>query len=159
MAEAPRGNDQAADGLGQLKSLLFQGESRRLETVERAVDFLDHRVGDARGLEKATAEIIVEALRDAEVARHRELADAIAPVVVAAIRNEIRNSREMMVEALYPLTGQMVAAAVRNAIREAVEALNRQLDALTSVDRWKLRLRSKITGRPVGELALAQSGR
>lgn len=155
MDEAPHGTGQAADGLGQLKSLLFQGESRRLEAVERAVDYLDHRVGDAPGLERATAEIIVEALRDAEVARHRELADAIAPVVVAAIRNEIRNSREMMVEALYPLTGQMVAAAVRNAVREAVEAINQRLDALTSVDRWKLRMRSRLTGRPVGELALA----
>ncbi len=159
MAEEPRRIEKAADGLDQLKTLLFQGESRRLDEVERAVDHLGQRVGDAPRLERATAEIIVGALRDAEVARHAELASAIAPVVVAAIRNEIRNSREMMVEALYPLTGQMVVAAVQNAFRELVVTLNRQLDALTSFDRWKLRVRSKLTGRPVSELALARTTR
>ena len=159
MVEAPRRIEQAADGLNQLKSLLFQGESRRLDEIEHTLGQIDQRVGDAPRLEKATAEIIVEALRDAEVARHRELADAVAPVVVAAIRNEIRNSRAMMVEALYPLTGQMVVAAVSNAIRELAASLNQRVDALTSVDRWKLLVRSKLTGRPISELALAQTSK
>ena len=159
MVEAPRRIEQAADGLNQLKSLLFQGESRRLDEIEHTLGQIDQRVGDAPRLEKATAEIIVEALRDAEVARHRELADAVAPVVVAAIRNEIRNSRAMMVEALYPLTGQMVVAAVSNAIRELAASLNQRVDALTSVDRWKLLVRSKLTGCPISELALAQTSK
>ncbi len=157
MAEEPRKVEQAGDGLSQLKSLLFQGESRRLDDIERLVGKLDGRVGDARRLEKVTAEIIVEALREAEVSRHRELADAVAPVVVAAIRNEIKNSREMMVEALYPLTGQMVVAAVQNAFRELVAMLNQRMDALTSVDRWKLRMRSKLSGRPLSELAIERT--
>ncbi len=158
MAEEPRRIEQAADGLNQLKALLFQGEARRLGDIEREVERLGGRVGDAPALERATAEILVDSLRRAEVARHRELADAIAPVVVAAIRNEIRNSREMMVEALYPLTGQLVVAAVQNAFRELVASLNQRVDALTSVDRWKLRIRAKRTGRPLSELAMEQTG-
>lgn len=159
MVETPRKIEGAANGLDELKSLLFQGESRRLAELERDVAHLDQRVGDAPKLVKATAEVIVEALRRAEVDRHRELAAAIAPVVVAAIRNEIRNSRPMMVEALYPLTGQLVVAAVQNAFRELVASLNQRVDSLTSVDRWKLRLRSRLTGTPISELALARTAR
>ncbi len=159
MTEAPRKIEPAADGLDQLKTLLFQGEARRLADIEKAVERIDQRVGNALRLEKATAEILVEAFRDAEVKQHRELADAVAPVVVAAIRNEIRNSREMMVEALYPLTGQLVVAAVQNAFRELVASLNQRIDALTSRERWKLQIRSRLSGRPVSELAIVGSGR
>jgi outer membrane protein OmpA-like peptidoglycan-associated protein len=159
MNEAPRKLETGVDGLSQLKSLLFRGEADRLHAVEARVDVLDGRVGDAPRLEEATAQILVEALRRAEVARHRELAGAIAPVVVASIRNEIKNSREMMVEALYPLTGQLVVAAVSNAFREMIATMNERLDRLTSVDRWKLQLRARMTGRPVSELAMAQQMR
>jgi outer membrane protein OmpA-like peptidoglycan-associated protein len=159
MLETSRQAADETDGLGKLKTLLFRGESARLQAVEASVEALDRRVGDAPRLEAATSEILVEALRRAEVARHRELAQAIAPVVVAAIQNEIRNSRDMMVEALYPLTGQLVVAAVSNAFREVIEAMNERLDRLTSFDRWKLRARARLTGRPASELALAASTR
>ena len=158
MGEAPR-KIEPANGLDELKTLLFQNEEKRLAAVETRVSRIDGRVGDAPHLERATAEILVEALRRAEVERHRELADAVAPVVVAAIRNEIRNSREMMVEALYPLTGQLVVAAVQNAFRELIASLNQRLDALTSFDRYKLALQSKLSGKPVSELALTHTAR
>ena len=159
MLEASRQATDETDGLGKLKTLLFRGEAARLQAVEASVEALDQRVGDAPRLEAATSEILVEALRRAEVARHRELAQAIAPVVVAAIQNEIRNSKDMMVEALYPLTGQLVVAAVSNAFREVIEAMNERLDSLTSFDRWKLRVRARLSGRPASELAMAASTR
>ncbi len=159
MQEASRQAADETDGLGKLKTLLFRGEAARLQAVESTVEALDRRVGDAPRLEAATSEILVEALRRAEVARHRELAQAIAPVVVAAIQNEIRNSKDMMVEALYPLTGQLVVAAVSNAFREIIEAMNERLDRLTSFDRWKLQARARLTGRPASELAMAASTR
>jgi len=155
MNEAPRIVGDEADGLGKLKSLLFKGEADRLNALEASVSALDTRVGTLPRLEAATAEVLVEALRRAEVARHRELAQAIAPVVVASIRNEIENSRETMVETLYPITGQMVVAAVANAIREALASINEKLDRLTSTEHLKLRLRAALTGRSVAELALA----
>ncbi len=155
----PKPANDDADGLGRLKTLLFRNEAARLETVENTAAALDRRLGDAPRLEAATAEILVEAFQRAEVARHRDLAQAVAPVVVAAIRNEIKNSKDMMVEALYPLTGQLVVAAVSNAVREAMAAVNERLDALTSLDRWKLRLRARMSGQPVGELAMGDSSR
>ena len=146
-----------AGEIDKLKALLFSPESARLAAAEAHIDALESRVGDAPRLEAATAEILVDALRRAEVAQHRELAAAIAPVVVAAIRSEIHNSKDMMVEALYPITGRLVAAAVANAFRELIESINRRLDALVSTNQWKLRLKSLTSGRPMAEIALSQA--
>lgn len=143
----------------RLKQLLLRPETDRLEAIEGKVDALDQRVGTPDRLEAATSEILVEAFRKAEVARHRELASAVAPVVVAAIRNEIKNSKDMMVEALYPITGRLVSAAVANAFRDLVADLNERLDRSLSTQHWRLRFQSLMTGRPVSELALAEAQR
>jgi len=141
----------------RLKQLLLRPETDRLEATESRVEALDQRVGTPDRLETATSEILVEAFRKAEIARHRELASAVAPVVVAAIRNEIKNSKDMMVEALYPITGRLVTAAVANAFRDLVADLNERLDRSLSTRYWRLRFRSMMTGRPLSELALAEA--
>ncbi|MCC0002602.1 MAG: OmpA family protein [Methylobacteriaceae bacterium] len=143
----------------RLKHLLLAPETDRLTASEARIDALDQRVGTPDRLEAATSEILVEAFRKAEIARHRELAGAVAPVVVAAIRNEIKNSKDMMVEALYPITGRLVTAAVANAFRDLVADLNERLDRSLSTRYWRLRFRSMITGRPLSELALAEAQR
>jgi outer membrane protein OmpA-like peptidoglycan-associated protein len=144
-------------GFEQLKSLLVGDATRRLDDVAERVEKIDAYVGDGKRLEAATADILVEAFRTAEVKRHRELATAVAPLVVAAIRSEIKNSKEMMVEALYPITGRLVTAAVAGAFRDLVENLNRRIDALVSADIWRLRLRALMTGRSMAEIALAEA--
>lgn len=143
--------------IDRLKQLLLQPETDRLEAMEGMVEALDQRVGTPDRLEAATAEVLVEAFRKAEVARHRELAGAVAPVVVAAIRNEIKNSKDMMVEALYPITGRLVSAAVANAFRDLVADLNERLDRSLSTRFWRLRFQSVMTGRPISELMLADA--
>ncbi len=145
--------------LDRLKRLLLQPETDRLDAVETRVEALDQRVGTPDRLESATSEILVEAFRKAEIARHRELAGAVAPVVVAAIRNEIKNSKDMMVEALYPITGRLVTAAVANAFRDLVADLNERIDRSLSTRHWRLRFQSIVTGRPISELALAEAQR
>ncbi|MFT4098684.1 MAG: OmpA family protein [Rhodoblastus sp.] len=140
----------------RLKQLLLRPETDRLEA---RVDALESRVGAPDRLEQATSEILVEAFRKAEIARHRELAGAVAPVVVAAIRSEIKNSKDMMVEALYPITGRLVAAAVANAFRDLVADLNERIDRSMSTRYWRLRLQALRTGRPVSELLLADAQR
>ena len=143
----------------RLKQLLLQPETDRLEAMESKVEALDRRLGAPDRLEAATSEILVEAFRRAEIARHRELAGAVAPVVVAAIRNEIKNSKDMIVEALYPITGRLVAAAVANAFRDLVADLNERIDRTLSTRHWRLRFQSLTTGRPISELALAEAQR
>lgn len=151
----PAGRDQFE--LETLKRLLLAPETGRLESVEAQVKALDARVGAPERLEKATAEILIEAFRAAEIARHRELANAVAPVVVAAIRSEIKNSRDMMVEALYPITGRLVAAAVANAFRDLVADLNERIERTLSTHHWRLRARALLSGRSLSEVALAEA--
>ena len=147
------------DEFDRLKSLLFRSEARRLGEIETALGALDHRVGTSDGLVLATTEVLVEALRRAEVAQHRELAQALAPVVVACIRNEIKNSKDMMVEALYPITGRLVSAGIAVALAELAAAINARMDNLLSADMVKLRLQSWRSGRPLSELALIRAQR
>ena len=147
------------DDFDRLKTLLFRPESQRLEQIENEVSALDGRVGTRDRLETATAEVLVEALKRAEVAQHRELSQAIAPVVVAAIRNEIKNSRDMMVEALYPITGRLVMAGIAVAMAELTASINARMDSLLSVKSLQLRWTAWRTGRPFGELAIAQAQR
>ena len=151
---APGGENQ---GFEKLKALLLGDAVDRLDAIETQARRVDAYVGDKSRLEAATADILVEAFRKAEVARHKELASAVAPLVVAAIRSEIKNSKEMMVEALYPITGRLVTAAVANAFRDLVESLNQRIDAMVSADVWRLRFRALATGRSLAEVALAEA--
>lgn len=148
------GADQAFE---RLKALLVGDLTRRFEGLEPRVDKIDSLVGDPKKLEAATAEVLVDALKVAEVERHRDLANVLAPLVVSAIRAEIKNSKEMMIEALYPITGRLVTAAVAGAFRDLVDSMNRRIDALVSADVWRLRLRALMTGRSLAEVALAEA--
>ena len=141
----------------QLRTLLFQPEAVRLESLETDLASLQQYVGNADRLETATADILVAALERAEVNRPRELANAIAPTVVSAIRSEIRNSRELMVEALYPIVGRLVSAAVANSFRETLASLEQRINALTSAQLWVGRIKSLVTGRPISEFVLTDN--
>ena len=151
-AEPATPQSTAPDDMRRLKALLFTPESARLEALEA-------RLGSPQRLETATAEVIADALRRAEVRDHDNLSRAIAPVVVAVIRNEIRNSKDMMVEALYPITGRLVSAGIAVAFAEMLATLNARLDALLSVNQVKWRFLAWRTGRPLAELVLADARR
>ncbi len=142
----------APDDMRRLKALLFTPESSRLEALEA-------RLGSPQRLESATAEVIADALRRAEISDHDNLSRAIAPVVVAVIRSEIRNSKDMMVEALYPITGRLVSAGIAVAFAEMLATLNARLDALLSGNQLKWRYLAWRTGRPLAELVLADARR
>ena len=142
----------APDDMRRLKALLFTPEGARLDALEA-------RLGSPQRLETATAEVIADALRRAEVSDHDNLSRAIAPVVVAVIRNEIRNSKDMMVEALYPITGRLVSAGIAVAFAEMLANLNARLDAMLSVNGLKWRWLAWRTGRPMAEFALADARR
>ena len=91
----------------------------------------------------------------AEINRHAELAQAIAPLIVKTIKTEIRNSQDELAEALYPSLGRMVKAYVVSAVRDLMDEINRRLES----NRFMLRVRSLLSGRPVAELAFAEGQR
>lgn len=156
--DSETGGSETGD-LARLRALLLEPETNRLDRLEQGYERIDRRVGSPERLEQATADVLVAALKRAEVARHRELAQAIAPVVVAAIQTEIRNSRDMMVEALYPITGRLVSAAVANAFRELVASINQRIETMLSARQWRWRIKSWTSGRPISEIALAETAR
>ncbi len=141
----------------EIKRLLLSAELDLLERLRDRTEQLDSRVGDDSSLRESTRAVIVDVLRDADVRDHDRLSRVMAPLVVSSMREEIRNSRDMMVDALYPITGRLVAAAVRNAIRELMETLNEKLDQSFSLERWKIRLQARATGRSEAELLLQRN--
>ncbi|MGI9510840.1 MAG: OmpA family protein [Geminicoccaceae bacterium] len=133
----------------QLRRLLLQDEQDR-------IDRLEARLGDDDALKISLIPIIADVLRDAGVKDYRRLAGALAPIVLQSIKTEIHNSRDMMVDALYPITGRLVAAAVRNAFKDLVDQLNNKLDDSLSVDRWRAKIKAKISGRSEAEILLSE---
>lgn len=148
-------NDATAEaGIDTLKRLLLAEEQSSIRLLAGKLGTMELRAGSDEALQASVARIIDGALREAEVARHRELASALAPVVVSTIRREIVNSRDQMVEALYPITGQLVSAYVAHAVKDMMAELNERIESGVSVRRWSLRLKSLVTGRPYSELLL-----
>lgn len=148
-----------ADALGALRTILIGAEARRLDGVETELRALAASRLSRADLKTATAAVLADALREAEVKNHRALADALAPLVVRAIQAEIRNSRDAMVEALYPIVGRLVSAAVADGIRRITESIAERIDALISTRRWTWRVKAMVSGRSVAEVALAESQR
>lgn len=141
----------------ELKHLLLAPELALLKRIQRRCDALQLRVGDDPALKDSVRGVIVEVLRESGVEEHDRLAAALAPLIVSSMRQEIRNSRDMMVDALYPITGQLVKAAVRNAFNELLETINSKLDEGFSVDRWRAKIQSKVTGTSEAEILLRRN--
>lgn len=141
----------------ELKHLLLAPELALLKRIQRRCDALQLRVGDDPALKDSVRGVIVEVLRESGVQDHDRLAAALAPLIVSSMRQEIRNSRDMMVDALYPITGQLVKAAVRNAFNELLETINTKLDEGFSVDRWRAKIQSRITGTSEAEILLRRN--
>jgi len=138
----------------RIKRLLFSAELDLLQDLSERTHHLDRRVGDDSALRDSTQTVIVEVLREAGIRDHRRLARVLAPLVLASMREEIRRSKDMMVDALYPITGRLVSAAVRNAFRDLLDQLNERLDRSVSLERWRIWLEARRSGRSEAELLL-----
>src|SRR5262245_2513586 len=132
---------QHAGDFSRLKRLLLSEDRRVLSDIEETVRKHDIRIGDDEALQHSVSVILADALREAEVANHRELAAAIAPVVVGAIKREIRNASDEVVDAMYPIMGRLIRAYVSAAIRDFVEQTNRRLEGGLSARFIRLRVK------------------
>jgi outer membrane protein OmpA-like peptidoglycan-associated protein len=148
-----RAGDEMADNVARLKQLLFEPENEAIASLTRRIDAVFDRAGTADRFQASVASVLDGALRDAEVAHHAEVSAAIAPLIVKTVKTEIMNSQDELVEALYPATGRMVKAYVASAIKDLTEQINKGLAANPVM----LRVNSLVSGRSVGELAIADS--
>jgi outer membrane protein OmpA-like peptidoglycan-associated protein len=62
-----------------------------------------------------------------------------------------------MIDALYPIMGGMISRYVTNAIKELMESINAKIDEGLSFDRYKRKLKAKISGVSETELLLEES--
>ncbi|NOT70043.1 MAG: OmpA family protein [Hyphomicrobium sp.] len=142
---------RARDELVRRIDGLASMEAQARDELKSKIEEVYARAGNSERMTASVSEIISEALRRAEVAKHSELSQSIAPLVVTTIKTELRNSQDEMVEALYPITGRLVKSYVASAIKDLTDQMNRRLEQ----NPLMLRLQSLSTGRSVGELALA----
>lgn len=144
-----------AQDVSKLKELLFESESRALADLKQRMELVFERAGSQERFTASVADVLDNALRQAEVDHHTEVAQAIAPLIVKTIKTEIRGSQDELAEALYPAMGRMVRAYIASAIRDLMDDINRRLES----NAFMLRIRSLLTGRPVAELAFAEGQR
>jgi hypothetical protein len=142
-----------SQSVDRLKELLFKPESEAIAALSDRIDAVFDRAGTTDRFQTSVAAVLDGALREAEVARHDQVATAIAPLIVKTVKTEIRNSTDDLVEALYPATGRMVQAYVASAIKDLTEEINRRLEANPVM----LRVNALLSGRSAGELAIAGS--
>lgn len=140
----------------RLKRLLLSEEQQVLSRIGQTLRKHELRVGDDDALMHSVAVILADALREAEVRNHRELAAAIAPVIVASIKQEIRNASDEVVDALYPIMGRLIRAYVASAIRDFVEQTNRRIEGGLSARFLRLRIRSLFTATPYRTLLIRE---
>ncbi len=129
---------------------------RAFAAIRRIVGDHDRLVGSSQRLRSSVAAIITDALREAEISHHDELAHVISPLVVAVVKREIANSRESMVDALYPLMGRLVAAYAVSGFRDFLYETDRRLHNALSGRSVRLRWKSMVLGVPYRELALRE---
>ncbi len=139
----------------KLKQLLFAPESEAIDALTQRIDAVFDRAGTTARFQSSVATVLDGALRDAEVARHEDMAAAIAPLVVRTVKTEIVNSRDELVEVLYPQLGKMLRAFVAAEIKRVTDTANRRLEQNPIM----LRINALATGRSVRELALSESQR
>ena len=142
-----------AQDVTRLKELLFDREARAITDLTARMDAVFERTGSQERFAASVASVLDEALARAEAEKHAQVAGAIAPLVVSTIRTEIRNSQDELAEALYPAMGRMVKDYVVSAFRDLADEINRRLEQ----NRFMLRARSLLTGRPVAELVMAHA--
>ncbi len=85
------------------------------------------------------------------------LSRALQGVISPAITEGIANNKEKMIDALYPIMGGMISKYVTQAIKEMMETINQKIEQGFSVERYKRKLKAKLTGVSESELLLEES--
>jgi len=104
-------------------------------------------------LSQYLAKIITQTSKDDPTALSLSLQSIISP----AISKEIADNRDSMVDTLYPIIGGMISKYVTQSIKEMMENINHKIEDGLSINRYKRKLKSKITGVSETELLLEEN--
>ena len=170
-------DDNELGELGELKSLLFEDEIDSFNKLEKQIEQLRleyHTIDDVilkitpllddillkrfAAKDERTVEIyakyLASIIRKSAKQDLPELSKALQPVLSPAIAKEIEDNQEKMVDALYPIMGGMISKYVTNAIQEMMEKINRKIEDGLSLDSYKRKMKSKVSGVSETELLL-----
>jgi len=166
--------------LNQLKALLLSDELEQLKELESKLKSLDFDAQDdetimqrvtplfdtillerlqhkdektLKTLSKYLAQIITETSKNDVSGLSKSLQSVISP----AISKEIADNKDVMIDALYPIMGGMISKYVTQAIKEMMENINAKIEDGLSFDKYKRKLKSKVSGVSESELLLEES--
>jgi outer membrane protein OmpA-like peptidoglycan-associated protein len=88
---------------------------------------------------------------------HAALEHSLQSIISPAIAQEIADNKEKMIDALYPIMGGMISKYVTQAIKEMMEKINEKIEQGLSVERYKRKVKAKLTGVSETELLLEES--
>ena len=140
--------------LGSIEQVNRQQERQNVETVQR-IDQLFDRAGTEERFRSSVAVVLDKALEEAELRNHEQMSRAIAPLVVNTIRTELRNSQDELVDIMFPITGRMVKSYLAAEMKKLSNSVNQRIDN----NPMMLRIRSIASGKPVRDLAIAETQR
>ena len=106
-----------------------------------------------KNLSTYLAQIITETSKQDVAGLSQSLQSVISP----AISKEIADNKNVMIDALYPIMGGMISKYVTQAIKEMMENINAKIEDGLSFDRYKRKLKSKVSGVSETELLLEES--
>jgi len=154
--------------LEQLKKLSLELEKVDLrledqeEIVKRVTPLLDRillknlETKDGRTV-KVLSEYLSTIIEHASKEHLPELSASLQTVIAPAISKEIANNQEVMIDALYPIMGGMISKYVTQAIKELMEHINKKIEQGLSVERFKRKIKAKLSGVSETELLLEES--
>ena len=87
-----------------------------------------------------------------------ELSFVLKETIAQSIALEIENNKDTMVDSLYPIMGSMVSKYVSQAIKELMQNINTKIDDGLSIDTYKRKIKSKMTGVSEMELLIQEGG-
>ena len=145
----------------KLKVLTFQSEDED-EIISRITPLFDKiLLARLKSRDQKTIDILSDYLADIIAQSSQKdperLSQALRTILSTAVSEEIASNKDAMIDSLYPIMGGMVSKYVSTAIKEFIENINKKIDDGLSLDRYKRKIKSKLSGVSESELLLQES--
>lgn len=166
--------------MDQLKKLLLGDELEQLKKLEAALKSLDFQAQDQETITarvmplfdrmllkrlqskddqtiKILSDHLAQIITETSKNDSAELSRSLQHIMGPAISREIDANKDAMVDALYPIMGGMISKYVTQAIKEMMETINKKIEDGLSYEKYKRKIKSKLTGVSETELLLEES--
>ena len=103
------------------------------------------------------SDYLADIITEASEKNPEALSLSLQNVLASAVKKEIASNKDAMIDSLYPIMGGMISKYVTSAIRELMETINDKINEGLSLERFKRKIKSKVTGVSETELLLEES--